>query len=79
MASERAVCEQLDRDDPLAHHRNGFVLPAGVIYLDGNSLGPLPKATAARVQDVVASGTQRGDRALLQSDSQLVSGRMQWL
>ena len=43
----------LDRDDPLAAMRDAFVLPAGVIYLDGNSLGPLPRATPGRVAAVI--------------------------
>jgi kynureninase len=43
----------LDAQDPLAPLREQFVLPAGVIYLDGNSLGVLPRTTAARVQQVV--------------------------
>ncbi len=52
-APTRAACEALDAADPLAVWRRRFTLPAGIIYLDGNSLGPLPKATAAIVQDVV--------------------------
>ncbi len=43
----------LDAADPLAPLREQFALPAGVIYLDGNSLGVLPKTTAARVLQVV--------------------------
>ncbi len=43
----------LDRTDPLASLRAQFSLPEGLIYLDGNSLGVLPRATAARVQQVV--------------------------
>ena len=43
----------LDAADPLAAARALFVLPDGVIYLDGNSLGALPRATAARVAHVI--------------------------
>ncbi len=43
----------LDAADPLAPLREQFELPPGVIYLDGNSLGVLPRATAARVAAVV--------------------------
>jgi kynureninase len=44
----------LDAADPLAPLREQFSLPPGVIYLDGNSLGVLPRTAAARVQQVVA-------------------------
>jgi kynureninase len=45
----RAALAALDREDALAPFRDEFDLPADVIYLDGNSLGPLPRATPARV------------------------------
>lgn len=47
-------CQRLDAQDPLAALRHQFMLPEGVIYLDGNSLGVLPKASPARIAEVVA-------------------------
>lgn len=44
----------MDAADPLAPLRERFHLPEGLVYLDGNSLGPLPKASAARQGHVVA-------------------------
>lgn len=43
----------LDDIAPLAHTRDRFVLPDGVIYLDGNSLGALPVGVAARLARTV--------------------------
>ena len=42
-----------DAADPLREYRERFNLPGGVIYLDGNSLGAMPKAAAARVEQAV--------------------------
>ncbi|HSM42142.1 MAG TPA: kynureninase, partial [Afifellaceae bacterium] len=33
--------------------RQAFDLPAGIVYLDGNSLGPLPRAVKARLDEAV--------------------------
>jgi kynureninase len=43
----------LDARDPLAALRDRFHVPDGLIYLDGNSLGMLPKHVPARVQQAV--------------------------
>src|SRR5262249_3711162 len=52
----RTFAEQLDLADPLARFRDRFVRADDApIYLDGNSLGPLPLATQARIADVVGS------------------------
>jgi kynureninase len=58
------TCQQLDTQDPLRPLRDLFSLPEGVIYLDGNSLGVLPKTAAARVAEVV---TQEWGQGLIRS------------
>ena len=51
-----------DAADPLRGFRDRFVLPEGVIYLDGNSLGPLPRATSAALADL--THRQWGERLI---------------
>ena len=53
-ALTRADAAAMDDADPLAPVRDEFVLPEGVVYLDGNSLGALPRRAKERVRDVVA-------------------------
>ena len=50
----RNACLALDAEDSLAPLRAQFALPAGVIYLDGNSLGARPVAALERAQAVIA-------------------------
>src|SRR6185295_9160045 len=49
----RQAALAMDAADELAFLRDEFALPAGVVYLDGNSLGALPRATAARLAEVI--------------------------
>jgi len=53
MAITLALLEAMDRADPLALFRDEFTLPEGIVYLDGNSLGPLPRSTPGRVAEVL--------------------------
>ncbi|MDQ6795039.1 MAG: aminotransferase class V-fold PLP-dependent enzyme, partial [Chloroflexota bacterium] len=53
-AVDRAKAAALDAADPLRAFRDRFVgRDPDLIYLDGNSLGPLPRATAERLARVV--------------------------
>lgn len=56
-----------DRTDPLADLRQHFTLPPGIIYLDGNSLGALPRTVKARLEQVI---TEEWGRHLIQSWNQ---------
>jgi kynureninase len=52
--TDRAAAVELDAADPLASLRDEFIFAdPGLIYLDGNSLGRLPRATAERIGHVV--------------------------
>ena len=53
-------CCALDAQDPLRDLRHQFVIPEGVIYLDGNSLGVLPKTAASRVAEAVTNEWGQG-------------------
>jgi kynureninase len=64
---ERAT--ELDASDRLARYRNEFVITDDLVYLDGNSLGRLPKATIKRLRAVVEE----------EWASELVMGWNRWL
>jgi kynureninase len=57
-----AAARALDVADPLAPIRDRFILPADTLYLDGNSLGCLPRATPAIVATMVER--QWGERLI---------------
>lgn len=51
--SGREHAQRLDASDPLAQYRDRFVINDDLLYLDGNSLGRLPRSTVDRVRAVV--------------------------
>ena len=71
---ERA--RDLDAADPIAHYRDRFDLPERVIYLDGNSLGPLPKASRERLHRVIDAEWGEG---LIRSWNELPGGGGDWI
>ena len=56
----RPDAESLDRQDDLAPLRDAFILPEGIVYLDGNSLGPLPRRAVERLRTVAENEWGRG-------------------
>lgn len=53
-------CQQLDATDALRPLRDLFSIPEGLIYLDGNSLGVMPKSAATRAAEVVSQEWGQG-------------------
>ena len=64
MIDSREAAASLDGQDPLREFRERFLIDPAVVYLDGNSLGCMPQAALARLQDVAAIGWgERGVRS----------------
>ena len=54
--TDREYALQLDKSDPLAHFKSQFVISdPEMCYLDGNSLGRLPKATITAINDFMTN------------------------
>ena len=52
--TDRATAERLEADDVLAHYKSQFVITnPNLCYLDGNSLGRLPRATVTAVNELM--------------------------
>jgi len=46
-------CQAMDKQDPLCVLKDMYQLPQGLVYLDGNSLGALPKTVQSRVTQAI--------------------------
>jgi kynureninase len=58
----RDLCREMDSGDPLAEMRERFSIPHGIVYLDGNSLGALPRTVADRLMATI--GDEWGDQLI---------------
>ena len=57
---DRDAAAALDARSPLRARRDLFELPDGVVYLDGNSLGAMPRSVPGRLQHVLTAEWGRG-------------------
>jgi kynureninase len=53
LLESRTACEKEDATDPLRSWQEAFYLPQGLIYLDGNSLGPMPKKALEQLEQAI--------------------------
>ncbi len=53
LLESRTACEREDAADPLRSWQGAFYLPEGLIYLDGNSLGPMPKKALEQLEQAI--------------------------
>jgi len=49
------MVDDLDANDPLAAFRERFLIPPGIVYMNGNSLGPLSRDAKQKMDDVVSN------------------------
>jgi kynureninase len=67
-STDRSSAEALDRDDPLARFRERFYIPAGTLYMDGNSLGLMSRDAERAVLAALDDWKRLGIDGWLQAD-----------
>ncbi|MFO7890549.1 MAG: kynureninase [bacterium] len=65
MQTDEKFAVQLDKNDPLRGFRDKFFIPPDTIYLDGNSLGLMPKDTHTVVERIMDEWKNLGIRGWL--------------